>query len=71
MLLSVPDMERSRAIFDMLSVTLVPCSSHVCGVKCEEKPGKHRVASGRSADREAHIMAVPTSMTLQLSEPIV
>ena len=39
--------------------------------KCEKKVGSHRVASGRSADKEAHTIAVPTSITDQLREGTV
>jgi hypothetical protein len=39
-------------------------------VNCEKRPGRKRVTRGRSAEREAQISAVPTSITLQLSDPI-
>jgi hypothetical protein len=37
--------------------------------KCENRSGKQWDARGRRADSEAQIMAVPTSMTDQFTEP--
>ena len=36
-------------------------------VKCEKKDGIMRTARGRRDESDAQIMAVPTSMTLQLN----
>lgn len=37
-------------------------------VRCEKNLGRRRVASGRKEEREAHIIAVPTSITHQRRE---
>lgn len=56
------------AILDMLLVSFVLDRLLVGLVNCEKKDGRRRTARGLRDEREAQIIAVPTSITLQLRD---
>jgi hypothetical protein len=61
--MSVVDFKVEGAVLVRLVLELF-----VCCVKYEKMLGRHRAANGRRAESDAQMMAVPTSITLQLRE---